>query len=889
MNPIADADSGAPRRMGETADSAAARERAIPISVAALWILGAASFAAIILLFTPFTYQLDDIKVTLQFVLAPIIGGLAAIALLCRHTTPIHPWIGLPLLAYILLGLLSTLLGEYRWITWQEFGFELALIVAFISVALTATTIGRFKNFCRFYFAVGCVTVVFGLFHYFGGISWVFYRLYPNGNPSPSGPSPLFALLMTLDRNRQMLSTILNRDFYPAYLVMIAPLAAAFFLDARRRVERAFCAVAGLLYCLSIVLAQSNDGNIALTVMFVLFAALLVRGRHLAGIPRQVLRVWIAGGAILVLTTLFFMRSYFLAIPNQAPFAFRSRAIIWSGALGIFFDPSQPAAVFLKQMILGCGPGEFMILLPRYQSPDFYRWAIAPITQFSHSQPLDLLSERGVLGTLAFACFLAGIVRLLFREIRRRPDNPLVLYQIALLTAIVGITLQNLTSPNIRWTACGFNYWFLLGLSAAAVRLGLPKEERVALERAWNLPPPLRGFAAVALLAAMLIFEIVSVPFGICRFISSKYNNDGRIKVNDMGALINQLAVVPAGAKHETLRRQALDYTRAAEADLERSIQWLPSFVSSYYLLGHVFTRHAALEVDSTEIARARQRAIEAYDRLASYAPDYAEIHVGYGLVYQHAYSDTKQPSDKEQALRHLEEAARSTAELQTQMLYANGLMTMGEPERAKSAYWRILDLARKCMDKEKSAIVGQVFAELLAEARRVNDAKQIVTLCRRQLEEQPQDAAAFVELTENLRRLGRDFEVLELCRDRIAQDPLDPLARNVAAKILFEHGAYQKAWTQVAAMQRIQDHRQSAAAGPGSSSPAGRTAELRDPRREELWFQAGQIAERLNNTSEALSCYQKSMGLARDSRMAWRAREAYESLRARQLAPPKR
>ncbi|MBM3335987.1 hypothetical protein FJY63_15115, partial [Candidatus Sumerlaeota bacterium] len=41
-----------------------------------LWVVGAISFAAIVLLFTPYTYQLDDLKMTIQFVMAPIIGIL---------------------------------------------------------------------------------------------------------------------------------------------------------------------------------------------------------------------------------------------------------------------------------------------------------------------------------------------------------------------------------------------------------------------------------------------------------------------------------------------------------------------------------------------------------------------------------------------------------------------------------------------------------------------------------------------------------------------------------------------------------------------------------------------------------------------------------------------
>jgi len=885
MKPIADAERTARQPAGENGSSQAADDRPTPLCLTALWVAGAVSFAAIIFLFTPFTYQLDDIKVTLQYSGAPIVGALVALALFYRYACPIHPWIGLTLLAYILLGLLSALLADYHWLAWEQYGFELTLMVAFATVAFTATTPERFKNFCRFYFAVGCVTIVFGLFHLFGGVTWMLYHLYPGGKPPAGGPAPLYALLMTLDRNRQMLSTILNRDFYPAYLVMIVPLAVALFSDSRRPLGRAYYAIAGFLYCFCIVLARSNDSNLALTVMTLLFVALMIARQQLRTIPRQVLLVWIAGSALIVATALFFIRSYFSDIPNQFPYAVRSRSIIWSGALGIFFDPSQPIAVFLRRMILGCGPGGFMILLPQYQSPDFYRWAIAPITQFSHSQPLDLLSERGLLGTAAFAAFLGGILWLLFRDTRRRHDDPLILYQIALLTAIMGISIQNLTSPNIRWTACGFNYWFLLGLSAAAIRLSAPIEERGTRDRSWALPAPLRRVAVGSLLGIVLAFGVISMPFGVRRFVSAVYNNNARIKINDMAVRVSQMSAAPAGAQRETLRRQAVDFARAAEADLERSIRWLPSFISSSYLLGHAYGRHASVALDKAEIAEMRRRAIEAYDRLSTYDPDYAEIHVGYGMVYRQAYSDTQQPADRDMAIDHLDKAARSTNELQTQMIYANALTSLGESERAKALYWRILELA-KAGAPDPSGYAREALNELLTQARSANDAKQIVTLCRRRLEDQPRDAATFVELIENLRRLGRDPEALDFCHNWIEQNSLDPLPRNMAAKILLDHGARSEALKQIAAMQRIQDRRQPTVAGPWALPAPGRVAELRDPRPEELWFRAGQVAEQLNRTSDALSYYQKSMEIARDSRLAWRAREALESLRARRFPP---
>jgi tetratricopeptide (TPR) repeat protein len=863
-----------------------ASESRTPLSLTVLWVVGAISFVAIVLVFTPFTYMLDDIKQTIQFVMAPIVGALLAVAILCRHTRPVHRWLGITLLAYILLGLLSTLLADFRWLAWQEWAFELTLIVGFATVAFTATTVARFKSFCLFFFLVGCVTIAFGLFHYLGGLGWVFHRLYPRPPTGEAASSPLFALLMTLDRNRLMLSTILNRDFYSAYLVMIAPLAVALCLDSHRLLGCIFYAVAGLLYCLSIVLAQSNDSILALIVMFVLLSVLLARNSK-ARLPSRLWKTWTIGAAVLLVTTLFVFRSHFAVLPSLLYFAIRSRSILWSGAWHIFCDPSQPRPAFLHHLIVGSGPGGYLELFPYYRNPHYHMWGIAPITQFSHCQSLDLLCERGLLGTIVFAAFLGGILWLLLRQVRRHRDSEIYPYQVALFVATIGISIQNLTSPNIRWTVCGLNYWFLLGLATAAVRLGEPRPDTPLIAHRSSLSTLCGRLAAISFLVAMLVFEALAVPFGLRRFAAAVCNNRGRAKMSDMSLLVGEMGSLPDGERKEKYRLKAIECAHAAEADLHRSLQWLPSFLSSYYLLGNVYGHDAALANDLMKGIELRKRAIETYDRLASLAPEYADIHTGIGLLYQDAFARLHRPEDKQLALAHLEKAALMSTALPGQLLYAHTLEAMNEPQRALTVYWRLLERGNEYVSSEAGRVgMQEAFSVLYTAARQDRNPEQLVTLYRRWLDLVPLDSSVFVELIELLHLQGRDAEALRRCRDWIEINPLDPLPRNLAAKILWDDRAPRRAINQLEAIVRLQSRR--IEAGPWWVPESDRISELRDPRPENIWFRLGQAIEKLGSTSEALSCYRRSFEAAPQSKTAVQARQAFETLRARTPLNPK-
>jgi tetratricopeptide (TPR) repeat protein len=252
-------------------------------------------------------------------------------------------------------------------------------------------------------------------------------------------------------------------------------------------------------------------------------------------------------------------------------------------------------------------------------------------------------------------------------------------------------------------------------------------------------------------------------------------------------------------------------------------------------------------------------------------------------------YAQTKQPENKEQALIHLEKAARQKSALPGQLHFARTVAALGDSKRAASVYWEILEKSKGVpLGKMDNMVVQDTLDALLADARSAKNREQVAALCRRKLEQDPFDPSAFVELGETLHRMGRDGEVLDLCQEWIERNPFDPLPRNVASKILLA-GHARRAVNQLEAMLRIQTHRQATVGGPWSLPSPALGADLRDPRPEELWYRLGQTVEVLGGTSQALTCYQNSWTVAPNSRTSWQAKQAYDSLRARKGLGPKK
>lgn len=651
------------------------------MSVLFLWVFGGTAFALIVFLFTPYTHNLDDIKVTLQYVLGPIVWGAFAVAVWCGHIRRIHPVVLLSLFAFLLVYLASTVLwAAFPWRAWRDLGYQLTIMAPFIVVVGTCTNEERFRNACLFFFLVGCGTVFFGIFHYFGGMGQLLDYIYPQGPPHDR-VAPLYTLLYTLRQNGDMLSTILNRDFYPAYLLMIVPLAIAMALYYRNIGAKIFFILMFFLMCICIILAFSKDTYLALFLMVALWVFMYAARRNWRAIPRRVLWLWTVGGLFVFATVLVCVREKFYGLDYENFVSIQSRRVIWGGAIGIFFDLSRPFLTFIKYIFLGGGGGAFYLMFPIYRDANYHLYEISNVTLFAHNQYLGLLCEQGLLGLGAFLTFLIVISRFIVREAWRKPEHPINVYQIALATSVLGISFQNFFSPNIRWTVCGFNYWYLLGLVVAAFHLTFSQEKWQRIERFYDFSPKLRQAVIVSFLAFALLFEAISIPYGLTRFNAAKNNNDGLIFLQqEFSPLCARVKQNPNDPRwRELARKSGLNTIER----FRRALAWQPFFITSHYKLAHVYSLMAEpVENDPTTsptVRRARQMhwwelAEKTYNELAYFAPDYSEIHLNYGILGGAFYAESRNPEHLRTSLLEYQKAVKMSNKLQVQWLYIQRL-----------------------------------------------------------------------------------------------------------------------------------------------------------------------------------------------------------------------
>ena len=646
----------------------------IPLSVLILWIFGGTAYALIVYVFTPFTHNLDDLKVALQYTMAPIVWGFFGVALLSGHIQRVHPTIVMSLLAFMLVMLLATLAAAFPWRAWHDLGYQMTVMAPFLVVVGTATNARRFRNMCLFFFLIGCGTVLFGLFHYFGGVGYLFRAFFPRGIPENGHYGPVFTLLYTLRQNGDMLSTILNRDFYSAYLIMVLPLGMAMAIDYKDIRAKVFFLAMFFFSCICLILAFSKDSYAALAMILVVFLALYAARHDWRSVPRRLWWLWIIGGVLIVATAMWAVRERFTGLGGNLNTSIMSRKIIWGGSWKVFCDPSRPLGEFLKYFLIGGGPGAFYLKFPLYRDPYYHLYQISHITIFSHNQYMDLTAEEGLLGFITFMFFLGAVIYFLGREAWRKFRHPLNVYQIMLLSSIIGVSFQNTFSPGIRWTVCGFAYYYLLGLCVAARRVTVSDSERHWIESFYNFSPHLRKFAAGGFLAVALAFEAISVPYGLAYFNAAKTNNDGLVDLQEFSNNCDAMATSAALQQNPAVISVTRQLGMRTVENLRRALAWQPDFITSYYKLAHVYSRMATSLSTGPESEKWWEKAQSTYDTLSTYAPDYSEIHINYGILGRIFNSTTGQPKYLAVALTEYQKSAKMSNRLTVQNAYSEVL-----------------------------------------------------------------------------------------------------------------------------------------------------------------------------------------------------------------------
>ncbi|MCL5270760.1 MAG: O-antigen ligase family protein [bacterium] len=771
-----------------------------------LWTLILAQFLVVAAM-TAYTYSLDDIKVPIFHIAGPGLMLAALAAILWGGAPWPGRWVGRGLLAFGAAVLLSTLASHYRWIGWEQ----LLLLWSAAGFCMAALVAGAWRRtasvFVKFLVLQLLFTNLVGVFcfdffgnpDHYSGVAWLYRALYANAPPSdplaslvrivfrdlPVTRSPaVYNLLWTFfNADSGMLSTILNRDFYAGFCILYLPFAVSMVLapDSEKHPRAwqmiglltAFLTVVCVFYC------QSKGEWIFVVISMALYAAGFMRVGRLRHLRLQHLAAFLAGLAVF-LATVAWMKSPSLVVQLKSlNYSFGSRGIIWNGALGIF--KAFP--------LLGGGPGTFRVYFPAYRRPDYFEHEISNLTLSAHNYFLNLLCETGALGLACHLVFAGAILLLGLRWMLRHRDERLRLELLTVLTGLVAMYGSNLSSPNACWVIGATQLWTVLGFGAGLLRQaeGWPAGRPPASSRAAFWPGRvLPSFFLV--IGVPLLF--LSGRYGVRYYESALQYADGRRYMDDENAKSTE-------DKIAELKLSAGFFAKAIAINSGN--------LSAYYKLGSVYqTLSTYIRRQAEDAAAAHDaqtaglktataddylaQALDTYNALARLAPDYAEIHYNYGIIYNDLanmrlrQADALDPKtrgaetealrqeaarDNQLALDHLDRMLKMSRKADVASLAGSQYLVMGLIPQARDVY---RDASRRYPDNDELTRQYDITA---ADA---GDWPGVAEALERLWRRHPADDAMLTQLIEVASRYRLDAVLMRVL-DRLEQiNPVSPM-----------------------------------------------------------------------------------------------------------------
>lgn len=639
----------------------------------------------IFFMFTPYTHQLDEIKNVYLMTLPPVLLALAVwktdFTVMSWKTHSSTIFLGL----YTLIWFLSWLINPRKEIGERTLWFQVGCSTFTVVLAWFMNTENKMRKTMAFFVLVALGSVIVGLFMFAGqGFT---DKIYEFMRSSPLWQSrdnaPWVTLMYTLKSSKEMYSTILNSDFYAAYLVMTIPLTLAMFFVEEHLAFKCLAVLTFLLMLVCLAQTNSNDSYLSIVVgiaVFLILGFLFVKNWNLS-VPFLI--TFFCGLVILGITMIILMWPQLNQTWDFKTKAINGRLILWSGALLPWlyqWDPTR-AHINIVSFLFGTGPGGYRHYFPVFREANYFDNQINNVTTFGHNYYFDILCETGLLGLTFFLAMFGRVVYDGVQQVRHTSNKSHQFYQIACIAGLLGISVQNITSPNNRWAVCGMIYWAMFGLSMGLHHLDNPGEVKPRAKGEQERLGPVIGRYAMIALAALFLYR--SPWQGFFYWKAARENNDG---LRFMEYADNQTG---------TAREDALNRSKGL---FEDAIRDNPTFVTSYYKLAHVYNQLGD-----------EDKAIQNYERLNYYNPHYSEIHLNLGIMYSEksrAQTGAEKQKWLEQSYTEISEAARQEWKPAVQWLagvigqdLANYYKSNGQEEKAqkildeiKPYYWRIIE-----------------------------------------------------------------------------------------------------------------------------------------------------------------------------------------------------
>lgn len=636
----------------------------------------------IILSYSLVTYSLDEVKNVILLTIAPLllIFYLSInLYLLLQKQTPLYANIPkftlFSFLAYFIIMMLSSFFSDYHWVNMLWMTFQIGYFAMFFCFSGGISNKRDIVNAVVILCSLALFVSMIGLIQY---NPFIRAYLLDNIDSADTKGRPFIQILKQMAYSNDIMATFFNRDFFSNYIVIILPISLSLVLASRKLFYMCYGLFTFFICSYCIVLTKSKDTFLAIFIsisIFFIIAAFIYAGKE--KIKKYKKFILISTCLLLILFSSFvgyFVKEYNNSDRNSQPvmvkkvmdsirWSFRSREIMWSGAIGIFKD----------NIFFGGGPGSYRILFPQYRDPSYEDNGIATVTVYSHNEYLDVLSETGLLGLIAFLSFLISVYYILYKILVSDTEKKYKILAAGLGCGLLGTLTSGSFSPNLRWTVCAVPLWALMGIIVGQhnVLLGTKDSAKKII-----INNNLRIYEISAVLVLSVIFAFHSFNMGTKWFKTAVLHCEGMML---MGKAEN--------IEDADSEKGALYYEKAIEKYIE-GLKYTPIFLTSYYKLAHCYS-----QLNMTE------KALETYKTLESYCPNYSNVDFNIGLVY-------KKLGNIKEAKKYLLASDKMNNKLNMKLMTASVLIEMKEYVDAEKGLKQTIELSKnpKFYEENKKA-----------------------------------------------------------------------------------------------------------------------------------------------------------------------------------------
>ena len=515
----------------------------------------------------------------------------------------------IPVLLVLLSGIVSYFLTPFKVVSLEELLKKIIYISIFFLIVFEFDDFKKFERLILWLILGALISSLYGIVQFLG-----------------LDPFPWKGAF-----GDRIFSTFGNPNFFSAYLVWTIPIMLSYIMLTKKWSYLFIVIIAA--FC--VYMTKSKASWIGLCAAIVMFAFLSIT--FFAHMRRESFKKFFT---ICVITVVVGCTAGVWYVSSKRIDSIRFRVFTWQATWNMINEPIFVSP--LKAKILGTGIGTFRTVYPAYRPPEIFTIEGKHNTETDHpeNEYLEIWYEEGLVGVglffwMLFMIYFAVIYKISYisktvGSIQRKSltdeqkkDITLQHYLVGLIAGVTGMFVHSSMCVNMRFVSSGFFFWTILGLTIAVLRI---YDNSSAKSKTYKFEESVVYAVSKRILQILLIIAaIFLINKGERLFIADYHHNVG------------------------------ITYSKSKSWDIaidqyRKTLEYNPNYIMTYYFLGNVFVDRWDTEKkynpkwgDKNNIARTdAERALEMYDKVKSFAPNYVQTHFQVGNVYMKLGQDDK-------------------------------------------------------------------------------------------------------------------------------------------------------------------------------------------------------------------------------------------------------